>query len=589
MTYRNQMTIFGVGAVLEGLLILIIPAVAYFPRMPFWQWPTPVAGDMAFWQGVAFVRMFAALMIGYGGLIFELRRIKEMSTQRSVTSALIFANSVIFLIALCQLESIWSRSSFSLGITLSFSFFGSLVAFIKLRFVELGDKSVSTSLSRTERLQSAWEKQIRATAAQEERNRLARDLHDSIKQQVFTINISAATAQARLETDAPGALRALDDLRQGAREAMTEMEALLQHLRPAPLENVGLIEAIRKQCEALQYRTGAQVVTEFGELPESKRLQPGAQEAIFRITQESLANIARHARAENVRVRLHQTDDRNGSLWLKISDDGKGFDTTSPPAGLGLTNIRERAQEIGGRLALESSPGSGTQMILEIPLKESELLSVKKQIKLAAGLTFLSALLLFIGFQLDSDSALTFYSIAPIMYIVGLYRLINAHRRINQLAVDADISRSAVAALRRSTFQVFAFLYTVLLLASLQQVLAHAHNNGNQYSIAFLFLAMGVGVPIVEQLRQVRKYLIWNPASDTGLEIQRKLIGIQRQALRNVLLPLPFFYLVYRMTGNWIVFVFAAGLMAWSFYLAWERRNRSLKLDEERFTMEARQ
>ena len=78
------------------------------------------------------------------------------------------------------------------------------------------------------------------------------------------------------------------------------MEAMLQQLRPTPLENVGLVDALRKQVEALQYRTGAYVTTEFGDLPDNDTLLPGAQEAIFRIAQEALNNIARHARAKNI-------------------------------------------------------------------------------------------------------------------------------------------------------------------------------------------------------------------------------------------------------------------------------------------------
>src|SRR5262249_61822055 len=130
----------------------------------------------------------------------------------------------------------------------------------------------------------------------------------------------------RWEKDEAGARAALEAVRGGVREAMAEMEAMLHNLRPAPLETVGLIEALRQQCESLQYRTGAQVTTEIGELPNNNELTPRNQNAIFRIAQEALANISRHARAKNVRVRLHrQTRDDEHTLWLRIEDDGSAF------------------------------------------------------------------------------------------------------------------------------------------------------------------------------------------------------------------------------------------------------------------------
>ncbi len=126
-------------------------------------------------------------------------------------------------------------------------------------------------------LHSQYEQQIRLAAGQEERNRLARDLHDSIKQQIFAIHTAAATAQARLGDDPDGTKEALDQVRGSAREAMTEMEAMLDQLRAVPLENAGLVEALKKQCEALGFRTGAKVDFQLGVLPRKRR--PGARRA----------------------------------------------------------------------------------------------------------------------------------------------------------------------------------------------------------------------------------------------------------------------------------------------------------------------
>jgi len=209
-------------------------------------------------------------------------------------------------------------------------------------------------------------RQVSEAAAREERNRLARELHDSIKQQLFSIGVSAAAARARAG-EAGGANAALDDIERGAREAQVEMTALLQQLRPAPLENVGLVAALRDQCEALGYRTGAEVSVTIGALPAEDRLPLRAQEQLFRMAQEALANIARHARAQHVWLRLEQDGD---AMLLEIRDDGQGFDTATARGGMGLSNLRERARALGAEAQIESAPGHGATISIRAPLIE---------------------------------------------------------------------------------------------------------------------------------------------------------------------------------------------------------------------------
>ena len=209
--------------------------------------------------------------------------------------------------------------------------------------------------------------QISEVAAQEERNRLARDLHDSIKQQVFSMSVSAAAAQAHLETNQEAARAALLDVRQSAQEAMVEMRALLQQLAPAPLEQSGLIEALRQQMEALSYRTGAGIQTAFDQMPSDDILPIGAQETLFRIAQEALSNVARHARAKRVDLQLRISDDQ--TLTLTIEDDGQGFDMDAIKRGMGLNNIERRVREFAGAdIQYESSIGAGTTLTITIPL-----------------------------------------------------------------------------------------------------------------------------------------------------------------------------------------------------------------------------
>jgi signal transduction histidine kinase len=140
-----------------------------------------------------------------------------------------------------------------------------------------------------------------------------------------------------------------------------------------PLENAGLIEALKKQCEALGFRTGAKIDLKVGVLPPNESLPPGAQQAIFRVAQEALANVARHARAKNVSVSLDSNGGRAGSgpagncLELKVEDDGIGFKPDSR-RGMGTANMQARAEEFEGKFDQVSRPGSGTSVRFSVPL-----------------------------------------------------------------------------------------------------------------------------------------------------------------------------------------------------------------------------
>jgi len=203
-------------------------------------------------------------------------------------------------------------------------------------------------------------------AAIEERKRLARDLHDSIKQQLYRIRLGLATAKARWTEDPAGARAAIDDSERGAAEAIAEVNALLQRLAPMPLAKAGLVEALRDQAEALGYRAGVEVHVEIGDLPPDDRLPAGAAEALFRVAQEALSNVARHARARNVWLRL--CTDRDEAVVLDIADDGQGFDPATVAAGMGLANIRERIEALGGDVDFLRARHGGTQVRVAVPL-----------------------------------------------------------------------------------------------------------------------------------------------------------------------------------------------------------------------------
>jgi signal transduction histidine kinase len=199
----------------------------------------------------------------------------------------------------------------------------------------------------------------------EERNRLARDLHDSLVQKLFGVVLAANSASTLLERDAAGARAQVERLGELAQDAIAELRSLVFQLRPAVIETEGLAASLRKHVEVL--RRVHSVAVEL-ELTGKPRLRPGVDGEVFRIAQEALHNALRHARAERITVRLEE----NGyGLGLSVSDDGAGFDPAAPELRarrLGLTSMEERARELAGRLEIESAPGAGTTVRLELGL-----------------------------------------------------------------------------------------------------------------------------------------------------------------------------------------------------------------------------
>jgi PAS domain S-box-containing protein len=206
--------------------------------------------------------------------------------------------------------------------------------------------------------------QARQLAALEERQKLARELHDSVSQALYGIALGARTARSMIEGQAPRSdLREpLDYVLSLAETGMAEMRALIFELRPESLASEGLVAALSKQADALRARFRLEVRAELGDEPP---LSLEAKEALYRIAQEALHNIAKHAGATRVWLRLGAEGE---VVWLQISDDGAGFDAGSEfPGHLGLKSMRERAQRAHGIFSLESAPGQGTRLSVRLP------------------------------------------------------------------------------------------------------------------------------------------------------------------------------------------------------------------------------
>lgn len=199
-------------------------------------------------------------------------------------------------------------------------------------------------------------------AALEERQKLARELHDSVSQALYGISLGARTARTLLEREPAKAAEPLDYVLSLADAGLAEMRALIFELRPESLQTEGLVAALGKLVNALGARYQLEVTLESGEEPD---VSIDVKESLYRIAQEAMNNIAKHARATHVEVKL---SNQNDGLALMISDDGAGFDTSAEfPGHLGMHTMRERAEKVGGIFTIESAPNAGTRIRVTIP------------------------------------------------------------------------------------------------------------------------------------------------------------------------------------------------------------------------------
>jgi signal transduction histidine kinase len=195
-----------------------------------------------------------------------------------------------------------------------------------------------------------------------ERTRLARELHDAVAQKLFGIRLGIRTSSSLVPRDPDRAVAELERVQAQVAEALSELRAVIVELRPAQLADDGLMESLRKHITVLDRVYGPRVVFDPGEYCVCG-LSPAGEATVFRIAQEALHNALRHAGAYEIRVGIRR---RDGLLTLEVRDDGRGFDPDAP-RGLGLDSMRERAGAVGARLNVESAPGTGTRVRLEVP------------------------------------------------------------------------------------------------------------------------------------------------------------------------------------------------------------------------------
>jgi signal transduction histidine kinase len=211
-----------------------------------------------------------------------------------------------------------------------------------------------------ERLDAAMATQ-RQLAEASERARIARELHDAISQDLFSLRLLAGGLRRALPAGSP--LRPqVETMEHTATATMHEMQALLLELRPVALEDAGLIPALEELCRAYHDRLGVTVDAEL----EPVQLAPVVEHAVLRVVQEALANAFKHGRPDRIRLRLGHQD---GQVAVTVDDDGDGFDPAraSERHGLGVGLMRERVAELGGTFKLDSTPGRGTSVRVLLP------------------------------------------------------------------------------------------------------------------------------------------------------------------------------------------------------------------------------
>jgi signal transduction histidine kinase len=225
-------------------------------------------------------------------------------------------------------------------------------------------ETLLTELQEAFRRLETYATQIKALAVVEERNRLARDLHDSVTQALYGLTLCAEAARRQVAAGqidaANGQLR---DLGETAQRALQEMRLLIFELRPPVLEQEGLAAALQARLQTVEGRVGlATTLVVEGD----RRLPPTVEAELDRIAQEALNNALKHARAHHIAVHLRQGEH---TVSLEIADDGTGFDPTEARTrgGLGLRGMAERAARVDGHLAVESAPGRGARIRAEVP------------------------------------------------------------------------------------------------------------------------------------------------------------------------------------------------------------------------------
>jgi signal transduction histidine kinase len=209
------------------------------------------------------------------------------------------------------------------------------------------------------------------TAQEDERKRVARELHDDLGQSLIALALQSEAIEKLIDTDTEGAIHQLNLTRELITDTTDRMYELILALRPSTLDDLGLVAALRSHAE--RFLSGSGITFELNAAGLTSRLEPEMETALYRIYQETLNNVRRHSGAKKVSITISMSD---GYLMSEIQDDGRGFDLSRYDSGKndhhawGLLGIRERVSQWGGKVEIITKPGSGTLIRLRFPIAE---------------------------------------------------------------------------------------------------------------------------------------------------------------------------------------------------------------------------
>jgi len=275
--------------------------------------------------------------------------------------------ALIMMLLLVRTYGSFQAFALTLIFTAANVFFGTYtLATRRAQVARVQNQALALELQEANHQLEAYSTQLAQLAVARERNRLARELHDSVTQTVFSMTLTIQSALLLLDRD-PGRVGVhLDRLNQLARSALAEMQVLISELKPDKAAREGLVPILRRHLAGSRLPENLSVSLE---VEGDQRLELGEEQSLFHIAEEALNNIVKHAQTSQAQIRLHLAE----PFWMEIGDQGQGFDLRQAQNSgrVGLSSMHERAVEIGWDLQVITSPGAGTRIRVEkAPVRE---------------------------------------------------------------------------------------------------------------------------------------------------------------------------------------------------------------------------
>jgi signal transduction histidine kinase len=351
------------GVLFRSLALLAIWAVLYLTRPAISRrWHKYFFFYLGIQSALAFILLFNPEPSDFFALLFTILSAQIMMQQPPRRGAFIialFTPLTVFPLLLTM------PAGMAVGVTLIYAASNALLAAYILvtrraQSVHSQNQAALLELQEANLQLQAYSRQVEQMTVARERNRLARELHDSVTQSVFSMTLATQSALLLLERDPKRVGEQLTRINELAQNSLGEMQALISELNPHKVGRGGLALALQQN---IQERRLAETLSVSLDVEGGCALDGVEEQGLFRIAQESLNNIVKHARASQAGIRLHLLE----PCWMEIWDNGRGFDLQGAlqGGGVGLSSMRERAAEIGWTLQFASIPGSGTRIRVE--------------------------------------------------------------------------------------------------------------------------------------------------------------------------------------------------------------------------------